>query len=54
MYIINEKEFEVYEAASGDYCVTVADFKGEQSYNCGSLESALRFVLSYCEVDNDN
>ena len=54
MYTINGIEYELYVAASGDYCVTVGKYGEEPvSYNLGSRESALAFILSNYEVKED-
>jgi hypothetical protein len=51
---INDLEYELYLAASGDYCVTVTAYGQEpESYNLGSLERAYEFILSYVEVKGE-
>ena len=46
-YIINNTEYEVYQAASGDWCVSVDYRNGERAdYNLGSREKALEFILA--------
>lgn len=50
-YQIGDVEYELYLAASGDYCVSVSRYGGErQDYNCGGLIDALSFILSHYEV----
>ena len=52
MYSINGVEYEIYVAASGDYCVTVSRYAEEPvSYNLGSKEEALSFILSDYEIN---
>lgn len=48
-----EYEFELYQAASGDWCVTVTTYNKHESYNLGSREQALEFILSYAVIRND-
>ena len=51
-YNIEGTEYELYRAASGDYCVTVIKYGEENAdYNLGSLEKALEFILSDYEVE---
>lgn len=46
-YLIEGIEYELYQAASGDYCVKVSKYGCEdESYNLGSREKALEFILS--------
>lgn len=46
-YKINEVEYEIYEAASGDVCVPVEKYGEERAdYNCGTLEKAYELILS--------
>lgn len=55
-YCINETEYELYQAASGDWCVTVSCYGSEdESYNLGSKEEALAFILSEyeCEAEEE-
>lgn len=53
MYRINGIEFELYQAPSGDYCVSVEQYgKEREDYNLGSLEKAYKFILSYAEVSD--
>lgn len=50
-YSIDGDEYEMYLAASGDYCVSVSrPFKERKDYNIGSKEDALAFILSEYEV----
>lgn len=54
IYSINGTEYEVRVAASGDYCVTVSRYAEEpETYNLGSEIEALKFILSDCEVFED-
>ena len=54
IYSFDGYEFELYQAASKDWCVTVSiPFTGHDSYNLGSKEKALEFILSYAEVHDD-
>lgn len=40
-------EYELYQAASGDWCVSVSRYgKEREDYNIGSREKALEFILS--------
>lgn len=50
---IEGKEYELYQAASGDYCVSViSEYNQEQNdYNIGSLEDAYEFILSDYAVE---
>lgn len=51
MYCINENEYELYRAASGDYCVSVYKCgKSCGDFNLGSIASALEFILKDYEV----
>ena len=53
-WVIEETLYELYQAASGDYCVTVSKYaQGEESYNLGSLENALKFILSHYECEDE-
>lgn len=46
-YIIEGTEYEMYQAASGDWCVSVDDRSGERrDYNLGSREKAIEFILA--------
>ena len=46
IYQIEEKEYEIYQSASGDYCVSVSEYgKERDDYNLGSLENAYEFIL---------
>lgn len=49
-------DYTLYQAASGDYCVTVESFDKEaESFNLGSREKALEFILSeYLVTDQDD
>ena len=44
-------EFELYQAASNDWCVSVWENKTDtiKDFNLGTKESALDFILSYAE-----
>jgi len=44
MYIGKAADFELYQAASGDYCVSIHHIAGRYDYNLGSLEKALNFI----------
>jgi hypothetical protein len=47
-FIIGVYDFELYRAASGDYCVTVSKYaEPAESYNLGTLENAYKFILSF-------
>lgn len=47
-YVIGETEYELYRAASGDYCVTVMKYGEEnEDYNLGTLSMAYAFILAY-------
>lgn len=49
---IDSIEFELYQVASNDWCVSVEDYgKEREDYNLGSLEKAYEFILSYAEVE---
>lgn len=51
VYQIEGKEYELYQAASGHYCVSVSEYgKERDDYNFGSLEDAYEFILSYYAV----
>lgn len=50
-YQFNNVEFNLGKTASGDYCVDVYENGAENRYNCGSLEKAYEFILSYAEVE---
>ena len=45
-YEINGVGYTLYQAASGDYCVTVETYENKESYNLGSRENALEFILA--------
>lgn len=46
VYIINGKEFELYQAGSEDWCVSIYEFgKDRVDYNIGEYVSALEFIL---------
>ena len=46
-YIIAGIEYEIYQAASGDWCVSVDSREGERKdYNLGTYEKALEFILA--------
>ena len=46
-YIIAGTEYSLYQAASGDWCVSVDSREGErEDYNLGTREAALEFILS--------
>lgn len=45
-------EYELYQAASGDYCVSVYRYgKEPENYNIGSKEEALAFILEDYKVE---
>lgn len=51
-YRIGEKEYELYQAASGDWCVSVHQcFKENDHYSIGKKEDALAFILSDYAID---
>lgn len=51
-YSLPEAEYELYLAASGDYCVSVSRYGEERAdYNLGSREDALAFILADFEVE---
>ena len=51
MYSIDGIEYELYQAASGDFCVSVFERDQERKdYNIGSREAALDFILSEYEI----
>ena len=46
-YVIEGTEYDLYQAASGDWCVSVDSREGErEDYNLGTREAALEFILS--------
>lgn len=46
-YIIAGTEYSLYQAASGEWCVSVDSREGErEDYNLGTHEAALEFILS--------
>lgn len=50
-YSLPDAEYELYLAASGDYCVSVSRYGEERlDYNLGSKEDALAFILADYEV----
>lgn len=51
-YEVNGIEYELYQAASGDFCVSVSRYgEDRDDYNCGSRESALEFILADSKED---
>lgn len=51
IFVIEGTEYELYQAASGDWCVSVSEYaKERQDYNLGSLEEAYNFILRDYEV----
>lgn len=52
-YIVNNgTEYELYQAASGDYCVSVDQYgKERMDYGFNSKEEALEFILSDYEAE---
>ena len=51
-YRIENKDFQLYQAASGDWCVSVEKYGEEREYyNCGALEKAYEFILSYAKLE---
>lgn len=49
-FSIEEKEYELYKAASGDYCVSVYTYTDRKDYNIGTYEEALEFILGDYEI----
>lgn len=53
---IGTVEAELYQAASGDWCVSLEDFagnRGREDFNLGTREAALEFILdSASEVED--
>lgn len=50
-YSFGEYEFKMYQAASGDYCVSVEQYGQErEDYNLGTLEKAYEHILSYALI----
>lgn len=52
-YRVGETDYEIYIAASGDYCVSVYSGKEREDYNLGTYVKALEFILRECELDNE-
>ena len=51
IFVIERTEYELYQAAYGDWCVSVSEYSKErQDYNLGSLEEAYNFILRDYEV----
>lgn len=53
IFVINGTGYELYQAASGDWCVTVDDGSPRRHYNLGSMEDALAFILEDYEVETE-
>ena len=54
LFVIEGTEYEMYQAASGDWCVSVTEYgKEREDYNLGSLEEAYEFILRGYEVSED-
>lgn len=54
IYVVNGVQYELYQCASGDWCVTVSAYGCEDlSYNCGSKENAYAFILFESRVEED-
>ena len=50
-YTIEGTFYELYRAASGDYCVSVERYgENPEHYNLGNKEDALAFILDEYEV----
>lgn len=50
-YQIGNTEYEIYLAASGDYCVSVSRHgEDRKDYNLGTIQDALIFIMSQYEV----
>lgn len=55
VYSIESTQYELYQAASGDYCVSVERYGEEaEHYNLGSKEDALEFILADYEVEPED
>lgn len=53
-YSIEKKEYEVYEAASGDFLVSVWEYgKDREDYFCGTYAEALEFVLEDSRIEEE-
>ena len=50
-YKIGNTDYEIYQAASGDYCVAVDEHGEYNYYNCGTYEKALEFILADYEIE---
>jgi hypothetical protein len=49
---IDGTEYELYQSASNDWCVSVTKYgKDRDDYNIGTKEDALAFILSDYAVD---
>lgn len=54
-FSIEGTEYELYQAASGDWCVSVSQYGQErEDYNLGSREKALEFTLSGFECPEED
>ena len=52
VYNIEGTEYTLYEAASGDWCVSVSRYGEErEDYNLGDYANALEFILSDYRVE---
>ncbi len=52
IYAIEGTDYELYQAASGDWCVSVSrPFEEREDYNVGSKDAALEFILSEYEEE---
>lgn len=53
-YNIGVKEYEVYQAASGDFLVSVWEYgKDREDYFCGTYAEALEFVLEDSRIEEE-
>ena len=54
-FFIEGTEYELYQAASGDWCVSVSRYaQDREDYNIGSREEALEFILSDFECREED
>lgn len=51
IYVIENEEYEVYQAASGDWCVQIDNGDEIKQYNIGDYTEALQFILSHYEAE---
>lgn len=53
-YNIEGREYEIYEAASGDFLVSVWAYgKDREDYFCGTYTAALEFVLEDSRIEEE-